>query len=177
MEFLNSTSLEILNRGNEPTFCGGGRLEVIDITLGSLRHLESIIGWEVSSEPSLSDHRHILFTLQGSFPVHLIRNPRGTNWDSFKVDLRDRLERGPEMNMKDEAGLGLAVRWVRQALISAYEDNCTLRPDKTGSQSLKWMAELQSLRRGARQLFNKCRSDKNPRSWALYREAQRNYRR
>jgi len=34
--------------------------------------------------------------------------------------------------MKDEAGLGLAVHCVQQALISAYEDNCTLRPVKTG---------------------------------------------
>jgi hypothetical protein len=57
VEFLNTTNLEILNGGNEPTFCFGGRSEVIDITLGSLRLLESIIGWEVSSEPSLSDHR------------------------------------------------------------------------------------------------------------------------
>ena len=35
MEFLNSSNLEILNQGNEPTFCTGCRLEVIDITLGS----------------------------------------------------------------------------------------------------------------------------------------------
>jgi hypothetical protein len=27
-----------------------------------------------------------------------------------------------------------------------------------------------------RRLFKKCRSDKNPHSWDLYREAQRNYR-
>jgi hypothetical protein len=72
VEFLNTTTLDFLNRGNEPTFCSGGRLEVIDITLGSLRFLDSFIGWEVSSEPSLSDHRHILFTLQGSIPVRLI---------------------------------------------------------------------------------------------------------
>ena len=92
MEFMNTTNLENLHRGNEPTFCSGGRLEVIDITLGSLKLLESIIGWEVSSEPSLSDHRHILFILRGSVPVCLIRNPRGTNWGSFREDLRDRLE-------------------------------------------------------------------------------------
>jgi hypothetical protein len=61
LEFLNTTNLEILNWGNEPTFCSGGRSEMIDITLGSLRLLESIIGWEVSSEPSLSDRRNILF--------------------------------------------------------------------------------------------------------------------
>jgi hypothetical protein len=85
---------------------------VTDITLGSLRLLNSFIGWEVSSEPSLSDHRHILFTLQGSIPMRLIRNPRGTNWGSFKKDVRDRLERGPGMDMKSETGLGLAIHWL-----------------------------------------------------------------
>jgi len=37
------------------------------------------------------------------------------------------------MNIKDEAGLGLAIDRVQQDLISAYEDNCPLRPLKTGS--------------------------------------------
>jgi hypothetical protein len=79
MEFLNTTNLEILNRGKESTFCSGARQEVTDIiTLGSSGLLESITGWEVSSEPSLLGHRHILFTLRGSFPVSLFRNPRGT---------------------------------------------------------------------------------------------------
>jgi hypothetical protein len=76
VEFLNSSNLEILNQGNEPTFCSGCRLQVIDITLGSFGLLESITSWEVSSEPFLLDHRHILFTIRGSvLPVCLIRNP------------------------------------------------------------------------------------------------------
>jgi hypothetical protein len=45
-------------------------------------------------------------------PLHLIRKPRGTNWGSFQEGLREKLERGSEMNMKDDAGLGLAVHWV-----------------------------------------------------------------
>jgi hypothetical protein len=81
VEFLSSTSLDILNRGNEHIFC---KLEVIDITLGSLGHLENIIDWEVSSEPSLSGHRRILFTIRGSFPARLIRNPKDTDWGSLK---------------------------------------------------------------------------------------------
>ena len=58
LEFLNSSNLEIPNRGNESTFCNVSRQEVIDITLGSYGLLESITGWEVSRKPSLSDHRH-----------------------------------------------------------------------------------------------------------------------
>jgi len=83
MKFLNSSNLEILNRGTKSIFCSGTRQELIDITLGSFGLLESITGWEVSSEPSLSDHGHILFTLRGSMPVPFSRNPRGTNWGSF----------------------------------------------------------------------------------------------
>jgi hypothetical protein len=69
LEFLNSTNLEILNRGNEPTFCSGGRLEVTDITLESFRLLESIIGWEVSLEPSLSDHGHIFSLYRAPYQI------------------------------------------------------------------------------------------------------------
>ena len=77
----------------------------------------------------------------------LLRGPEG------------KLERGPEMNMKDEAGLGLAVHWVQQALITAYEDNFPLRPVRKGRKSLTWTSELQSLRREVRQLFNRCWED------------------
>jgi hypothetical protein len=164
VEFLNTTTLEILNWGNDPTFCSGGRLKVIDITKGSLRLLDSVIDWEVSSEPSMSHHRHILFTPQGSIPVCLIRNPRGTNWGSFKEDLRDRLERGPGMDMNSEAGLGLAIHWLQQALILAYENKCPLKPVKMCRQTLKWTTELDSLGRKARRLFNKCHSGKDPHS-------------
>ena len=42
VEFLNSTNLEILNQGNDPTFYSGCRLEVIDITPGSFGFLQSV---------------------------------------------------------------------------------------------------------------------------------------
>jgi hypothetical protein len=90
--------------------------------------------------------------------------------------MRKKLERGPEMNMQDEAGLGFAVHWLQQALISAYDDNCPLRPIKKGRKSLRWTSELLSLRREVRELFNKCWADNNPHSWELYREAQQRYR-
>jgi hypothetical protein len=83
LEILNSSNLEILNQGNDSTYCSARRLDVNDIILGSFGLLQNLKGWEVSSEPSLLDHRHFLFTLEGSLPVHLIRNPRGTNWDFF----------------------------------------------------------------------------------------------
>jgi len=106
----------------------------------------------------------------------LIRNPRGTNWGSFQQGLRDKLERGPEMSMEDEAGLGLAVHWIQQALITAYEGNCHLKPAKNGRKYLKCTTELESLRREVRRLFNRCRADNKSSSWELYRQAQQGYR-
>lgn len=67
---------------------------VSDITLGSFGLLVSFKSWEVSSEPSLSDHRQILFNLEGSIPASLIRNPTGTNWNAFHEEMKGRLEWG-----------------------------------------------------------------------------------
>jgi hypothetical protein len=106
VEFLGTSRLDILNQGNEPTFCNGYRSEVIDITPGSIGLLENIDCWEVSKEPSLSDHRHILFTLRGSLPGRLVRNPRVTDWGSYWKELKEVLSRGPVGGTGDEAGWG-----------------------------------------------------------------------
>jgi hypothetical protein len=83
VEFLNCTHLEILSRGSEPTFCNSRRVEVLDIILVSCELLERIKDWEGSSEPSLSDLRHIMFNLVGSVPASFFRNrgaPIGTHF-------------------------------------------------------------------------------------------------
>jgi hypothetical protein len=138
MEFIGTSSLEILNQDREPTFCNGYRLEMIDITLGSMGLLENIGSWEVSGEPSLSDHRHILFTLRGSVPTCLSRNP----WGSFREELKDVLSRGPVQCTGDEAGLGLALNWVQHAFTTAYEHNCPYRLVKPVRNSLRWTVRL-----------------------------------
>ena len=111
---------------------------MIDITLGSYGLIDSITDWEVSLEPSLSDHRHIMFTVRGSAPVLLIRNPRGTNWGSFRRSLWENLEGGPYMSMKGEGELWLVIHWVQQDLVSAFEDNCPIRTIRKGRKSLRW---------------------------------------
>jgi hypothetical protein len=168
VEFLAASGLEILNRGNEPTFCNGCRSEVIDINLGSFGLLD-IENWEVSMEPSLLDHRHIHFALRGSLPSRHSRNTKGTNWGSFWEDLRDSLSRGPMECTRDEAGMGLALQWLQHALITVYENNCPMWLLKSARNSLKWTARLESLRRRVKRFFNKGRRDRTPRSWEFYR--------
>jgi hypothetical protein len=75
---------------------------------------------------------------------------------------------GPRDEHIDEDGLGLAVHWIQQALISAYEDNSPVRPSRKGRKSLRWTLELESLRREVRRLFNRCWVD-DSHSWELCR--------
>jgi hypothetical protein len=168
--------LEILNRGKEPTFCNSKRVQVLDNTLVSLELLDKIKDWEVSSEPSLSDHRHIMFKLVGSVPAGFYGGPRTTNWDSSREDLDSRLEQGPKRDVKDEAGLGLEIAFVKGALITACEDNCPLKVGRYGKCSLRWRSKFESLRREVRLLFNKGRRNGTPQSWELYKKAQRIYK-
>jgi hypothetical protein len=60
------------------------------------------------------------------------------------------------MSMRDVADIALATHCLQWALISAYEDNCPLRPARKGKIPLRWTQELQSLRREVRWLFNRC---------------------
>ena len=54
-------SLQLLNRGNKPTFVEARRAEVIDTTLASNRASRKIYDWHVSEEITGSDHMYIYF--------------------------------------------------------------------------------------------------------------------
>ena len=132
MEIVNSSSLETLNRVNVSTFCSGSRQEVTDIILGPYGLLEIINDWGgLFRARPVGSYSHS-FHSTGLCAVALGQNLRGTNWGSFRRDLREKLEKGPEMNMEDDPGLGFAVHWIQQALISAYENNCPLKPVRRG---------------------------------------------
>jgi hypothetical protein len=55
--------IEISHQGEQPTFYTENRQEIIDFTVCAKKQVSQIRGWRVSSEPSLLDHRHILFDL------------------------------------------------------------------------------------------------------------------
>jgi hypothetical protein len=81
MEYLVSSKLNILNRGNEPTFVVNNGQEVIDLTLGTNRIGDLVSNWHVSDDPSLSDHRYICFQIHNiKVEQSTYRNPKRTNW-------------------------------------------------------------------------------------------------
>jgi hypothetical protein len=89
MEYVVSSNLNILNQGNEPTFLVRNRQEVIDLTLGNNRIGNLVSNWHVSDDPSLSDHRYICFQIHNiKVEQSTYRNPKRTNWESYKDDLK-----------------------------------------------------------------------------------------
>ena len=93
MEYLASSKLNILNKGNEPTFVVCNRLEVIDLTLGTNKIGYLISDWHVCDELSLMDHRYICFQISNiTVDQATYRNPKRTNWESYKDDRKVNLE-------------------------------------------------------------------------------------
>jgi len=58
MEYLVRTNLNIVNRGNDPTFVISKGKEVRDLTLRNDKICDLVTNWHVSDEPSFSDHRY-----------------------------------------------------------------------------------------------------------------------
>ncbi|XP_018303555.1 uncharacterized protein [Mycetomoellerius zeteki] len=172
LEYLVTTDLEVLNKGNEPTFCAAGRSEVLDLPLCSRGSVRKVREWKVSDEPSLSDHRLISFRLSGlQMKVKKIRNPKRTDWDSYQRDLKD----FPRKH--GTAGeLELCVDYLQRALVGSYEANCPARTIINNRGTPWWNPRLQSLRVKAQRAWNKARNTGRPSDWDLYRKTQKEYR-
>lgn len=88
LEFILAAELSILNRGNRPTFINQVREEVIDITICSAELEQEISGWKVLQEDFMSDHQTISFQLNADKVEPIpFRNPKKTNWTSYKKKL------------------------------------------------------------------------------------------
>jgi hypothetical protein len=78
--YIMANGLDIMNKGNRPTFVICNRQEVIEIRIATFYTGNFIKNWHLSEEVSCSDHRYIRFTVMGtdrSVQVH--RNPRRTD--------------------------------------------------------------------------------------------------
>jgi hypothetical protein len=117
-----ANGLDIMNRGNRPTFVTSNRQEVIDITIAAFYVCNFIKNWHVSEEVGCSDHRYIQFTVTDiDRSVEVYRNPRRTDWESFRTDLSDCL-----CKITDFADLVTAAEQFQDAVPFAYKENCPL---------------------------------------------------
>jgi hypothetical protein len=121
----------------------------------------------VSDEVSLSDHRYICFEL-GNISIDQVtyRNPRRTNWESYKYDLKGNLETLPRKmrTMKDIDG---SVDQLQRAIISSYHRNCPAKTTRPPGTVPWWNKKLSGLRAKVRKQFNVA---KRTGQWGPYKE-------
>ncbi|XP_036138479.1 uncharacterized protein LOC118644326 [Monomorium pharaonis] len=171
LEFLVSTDVEILNRGREPTFVTAVRREVLDLTICSRQVVQEATGWRVSDEPSLSDHRQITFRLaKVQAKVRTVRDPRRTDWDSFREDLAVGLREFPKRHGTPQE-IELCVEHLQRVLIGSFENNCPERTVRNTKEVSWWNPKLQELRSATRRAWNKARNTGRQADWDVHRRA------
>ena len=161
LEYLVSSSLQLLNRGNSPTFVNARRGEVIDITLATNMASRIIDNWHVSNEVSLSDHRYICFRYKTNQARTTIRrrNPKNTDWIKYRTDLKIHLG-DPKFRLNSILDIEFEADRLENALTQAWTDNCPEREIKPKKVPW-WNKELETLRRETRTAFNRARAKRD----------------
>ena len=127
LDFLVNSGLDVVNRGTEPTFSNSRGETLIDITVCTPNLNDLIQNWRVSYEDSLSDHKYIHFSLEGSgHGPEYSRNPRNTDWEGYANSLGDLIKQFPRRYGTPEE-IELAVEAVERAVMDSYEANCHLK--------------------------------------------------
>lgn len=153
LEYITRVDLDILNKGNKPTFITRVRREVLDITLCTLHVAKFITNWRVSGEPSLADHQHIQFEIVGKQCEDLqYRNPRKTNWKDFREDLGVAVQ-GQVAEVRRLEELEEASEHLENAVLGAYQANCPINVSKNSGKVRWWNGDLARMKREVRALF------------------------
>ncbi len=104
-EFLKAQELLVLNKGKALMFVMRVRQEVLHLTICNLRLQRLVRGWHVSDEPSLSNHRYMVYRFDTPQETRkMIRNPRNTDWDKLMNEQDDKLNyyNGFRLENKDD---------------------------------------------------------------------------
>lgn len=149
-EYISANNIDLCNKGNQPTFITKTRREVLDLTLCSPFISPRVRKWQVSDEESLSDHRQIEFEYDaGEIITVSYRNPRKTNWELYKNKVKsiqiDKIE--------DKNHLEKAAKNITDVIISAFNESCPVRKQKSNRDVPWWNDALGKLRKKARRLF------------------------
>ncbi|XP_011313447.1 uncharacterized protein [Fopius arisanus] len=179
LEYLADVDLEILNRGSSPTFITSRCQCVIDITLCDRRLAQRYVDWWVDREDTLSDHRRIKFNIEGragKLQGPARRDPRTTDWTSFKEELEARL-RERRLRPSNVRRLEDEVDTIHEALIGAFHKACPIKASRQGKNVAWWSRELDRLRVLSRRLCNYAYRTKSHEDWTQYRNSQEEYKR
>jgi len=170
--YIMANRLDIMNRGNRPTFVTSNRQEVIDITIATFHAGNLMKDWHVTEEVSCSDHRYIRFTVMGiDHSVLTYRNPCRTDWESFRTDLSGCLS-GMTDKINNFTELEIASNQLQDAIVFAYNENCPLTVRRNDRNTSWWNQDLTVKRRKVRRLFIVAKKSGN---WTDYKRTLTDY--
>lgn len=159
-DYLTDIDAIVLNEGNEPTFSSNGRDEVLDISFCSQSIFTLFENWQVSNEPSLSDHKHIRFDLNVSIDSLLkTSNPKLTNWNLF-TDIIAAYSTGRSVKYSNPSDIEFGACQITKFILQSHAlSTKTIQTKK--SQPPWWTADLNNLRKQTRKLFNSAKRSGN----------------
>jgi hypothetical protein len=163
--YIKANGLDIMNRGNRPTFVTTNRQDVIEITIATFYSGNLIKDWHVTKEVSYSDHRYTRFTVRGiDHTVKTYRIPRRTDWESFRTDLSPGM-RGMTEKINNCIDLEIVADQFQETISVAYKENCLLSVRRNNRNMSWWNQGLAEKKRRVRKLFNVA---KNSGNWTEY---------
>jgi ribonuclease HI len=176
LEYIAGENLVIANRGNAPTFVTRARQEVLDITVTSQELSSTVRNWRVSDEPSLSDHRHIRFSLDAKQTrAKPFRNPRKTDWTRYRSCLEQSLGQG-QVAINSTTDIERELGKINRGVIRAYQEACPLQYPRRRQPTPWWSMELATLKRNCRRAEREARNDPTPEKHLMAKNARKEYK-
>ena len=135
------------NIGNTPNFRVARRSEVIDITLADPSTLNMVTNWQVSENPSLSDHALITFTIYLKIVGGRWIKSNKVDWDLYRRTLAALLP-SSEGTINSVDDLNSLESLTTRVMELAYDDACPRKWVSFKCQSsIWWTPELTLLQR------------------------------
>lgn len=161
LNYLFTEQVQIVNKGNRPTFVSAGREEVLDLTLCSTGMMDYIGQWHVSDEPSLSDHMHIRFDITNGLKTSRERrDKKRTDWKRFDELLSERVKdfSTPINSIEDiEQGANQLTATIKDT----FEECSQILKEPRSKDQPWWNDDLERQKSKVHTAWNKVRTPEN----------------
>ena len=179
LDFISTHSLNIANKGNDPTFRSKQGSSLIDLTLYNNFATDLIQNWNSSFDKSDSDHARINFNLDLIPPKRVpYRNPNDCDWELYNKTIEETLTKDPftYSPLGNTTFLNKINDKITNLLNMAFNSACPLKMSRKRTSAPWWTFELTQKRRSIRIIHRKARRLKTDQLWNLYKQGQTEYR-